>query len=174
VLLTLKNFPSNLNSRYLNSCLKGSCLFTFTQNSRWSHKQRTFNAVTSDCKASFIDQGLIFSTSNGTPIDARNFNHHLKQLCIKAGIRIITPHVFRHTFITNAVKNNVDPRLLKRIVGHSSVEVADAIYTHLAVDDLRVAMDKIKTTRKTGGLHLPYKGIILAVSQDTLNSLPTA
>ena len=105
--------------------------------------QKIYIDIITNCNNSFIDQKLIFSTSNGTPIDARNFNHHLKLLCIKAGIRSITSHVFRHTFITNAVKNNVDPRLLKRIVGHSSVEVADAIYTHLAVNDLREAMDKI-------------------------------
>lgn len=33
---------------------------------------------------------------------------------------------------------------------------------------------KIMTTRKTGGLLYPYKGMVLAVSQNTLKGLPTA
>ena len=33
---------------------------------------------------------------------------------------------------------------------------------------------KVRTTRKTGGLIMPYKGMVLAESQDSLNSSPTA
>jgi hypothetical protein len=32
----------------------------------------------------------------------------------------------------------------------------------------------VKSTRKTGGLHIPYKGMILAKSKDFLNNPPTA
>jgi integrase len=91
----------------------------------------------------FLKNSFIFTTSNGTPIDARNFNRHIKICCKKAGIRSINSHVFRHTFISLAVKNGIDPRLLKRIVGHSNISTTDAIYTHIGVEDLRASMEKI-------------------------------
>ena len=93
---------------------------------------------------SYIDSGLIFSTEKGTPIDPRNFNRHLEIICKRATIPVIQSHIFRHTFISIAVREKMDPILLKRIVGHSSFNVTDAIYTHLSVDDLRESMDKLK------------------------------
>jgi integrase len=91
----------------------------------------------------FSKNSFIFTTSNGNPIDARNFNQHIKICCKKAGIREINSHIFRHTFISLAVKNGIDPRLLKRIVGHSSISTTDAIYTHIEVEGLRDSMEKI-------------------------------
>jgi integrase len=92
----------------------------------------------------FVDNNIVFPTFNGTPIDPHNFNRHLEILCKRAGIRIVQSHIFRHTFITMAVRNKMDPRLLKRIVGHSSITVTDTIYTHMNVDDLRDAMNNTK------------------------------
>jgi len=39
---------------------------------------------------------------------------------------------------------------------------------------MSIELFSVKTTRQTGGLHEPYKGMILAVSKDTLKGLPTA
>ena len=102
---------------------------------------RTARALSSDA---FKDNGFIFSAENGSPIDPRNFSRHLESVCTRAGIRKLHSHIFRHTFISIAVKNKVDPRLLKRIVGHANVSMTDSIYTHLDVDDLRESMEKIK------------------------------
>ena len=106
-------------------------------------KPKPKGAVT-NLNNSFIDNELIFPTEKGTVIDPRNFNRHLKIQCRKANIKIINAHIFRHTFISLAVKNNVDPRILKRIVGHSDISITDAVYTHMKVDDLRDAMNSIK------------------------------
>jgi site-specific recombinase XerD len=83
-------------------------------------------------------------SAHGTPIDPRNFNRHVNILTAKAGIRNIQSHIFRHTFISLAVKNHVDPRILKRIIGHANTGITDAVYTHMYVDDLRGAMEKMK------------------------------
>ncbi|UTX63852.1 tyrosine-type recombinase/integrase [Streptococcus constellatus] len=45
--------------------------------------------------------------------------------------RTITPHMFRHTFATMLLDNNVDIRQIQHILGHSSITVTQ-IYTHVS------------------------------------------
>ena len=47
---------------------------------------------------------------------------------------------------------------------------AEAVYRRLFI----AKNFQVKTTGLAGGLHLPYKGILLAVLVSTLKSLPTA
>jgi integrase len=53
------------------------------------------------------------------------------------------PHDTRHTCISLLAKAGVDERLIKRIVGHASNSVTDRVYTHLDVEDLREAINRI-------------------------------
>lgn len=96
----------------------------------------------------FKADSIVFPTTIGTPIDPHNFNRHLVSICERARFRSMKSHIFRHTFITMAVRNKMDPRLLKRIVGHSNIGITDAVYTHIQVDDLRDAMNGTKKHKK--------------------------
>ena len=50
------------------------------------------------------------------------------------------PHRWRHTFATELVRAGVDIHVVQRLLGHRSV-TSTVGYTHLAVDDLRRAID---------------------------------
>lgn len=52
------------------------------------------------------------------------------------------PHKWRHTFATELVRCGVDIHTVQRLLGHRSI-ASTTIYTHLADDDLRSAVDGV-------------------------------
>lgn len=63
----------------------------------------------------------------------------------------VTPHMFRHTFATQLLENDVDIRYIQKILGHSSINVTQ-IYTH-------IQMNKEREIMKSKNPRLSYKSI---------------
>jgi len=61
----------------------------------------------------------------------------IKRLCAKANIgHNITPHMFRHSFATLLLEEDVDIRYIQRMLGHSSI-LTTQIYTQVTVEKQR-------------------------------------
>ena len=43
----------------------------------------------------------------------------------------ITPHIFRHTFATRLVLNEVPYEIAKTVLGHSSIKTTIDVYSHI-------------------------------------------
>lgn len=73
----------------------------------------------------------------------------VQKYCNQRGIRKTSLHLFRHTFITNAVNQKVSPLMLQRITGHSTMQQLNRYYNS-RIEDLVDIIDDIapKNDRK--------------------------
>lgn len=85
------------------------------------------------------DNGIVFSSTTGTRIHPRNFNHHLENICKKAGIMRISAHVTRHTFVTNAIERGAEVKTVSDIIGHRKIETTYNNYVHPSKEKKEVA-----------------------------------
>ena len=64
------------------------------------------------------DQGLVFATNKGTPLDAQNIvNRHFKPLLRRAGLPDIRWHDLRHTFATLLLPRGTHPTYVQKLLG---------------------------------------------------------
>ena len=52
---------------------------------------------------------------------------------------IITPHYFRHNYVTLLYESSVDPLIAMKIVGHTDYQTTANIYTHVRDEMLKKA-----------------------------------
>ena len=76
--------------------------------------------------------GFFFVNSRGNRYTEQSIRLMLKKYTKLAGItRNITPHMFRHSFATYLIEEEVDVTYVQQILGHSSIKTTQ-IYIHIA------------------------------------------
>lgn len=91
----------------------------------------------------YEDQGLMFCTPLGSPIDPRNMARHFDGLLKKAGLPHIRFHDLRHTFATLMLELGQSPKTVQEILGHSTISTTLDTYTHVGMDLKAQAMEKM-------------------------------
>ena len=77
------------------------------------------------------EYGLIFTTQNGTPINARNLLRDYKKLLHSAGLPPIRFHDLRHTAASILLNQGVPVIIVSRRLGHARASITLDIYGHL-------------------------------------------
>ena len=77
------------------------------------------------------NQGLIFTTSTGSPISPRNFIRHFKQTLKSAGLPDIRMHDLRHSHASLLLASGVNPKLVQERLGHASITLTLDTYSHV-------------------------------------------
>jgi len=83
------------------------------------------------------ETGWFFVNRLSSRISEQSIRFLIKRLCVKASIgQKITPHMFRHSFATLLLEEDVDIRYIQRMLGHSSI-LTTQIYTQVTVEKQR-------------------------------------
>ena len=105
-------------------------------------------------KRTDVDEALFIQVSNNKKdkddlrITPRSIERLVKKYAIAAGIsKKVTPHVIRHSFATDLLRNGADIRSVQRMLGHANIATTQ-IYTHVTDAELKNIHKKFHSKRK--------------------------
>ena len=83
----------------------------------------------------YEDQGLVFATEAGTPLNPTNLRRRsFASLLKRARLPEIRFHDLRHTCATLLLARNVNPKIVSEMLGHSSISITLDTYSHVLPD----------------------------------------
>lgn len=88
------------------------------------------------------ESNIFFLSRRGTGFTRQFIWYLFKKYAKRANItRNAWPHMIRHSFATHVLKGGADLRTVQELLGHRSIATTE-IYTHLDVEDLKIAQSK--------------------------------
>ena len=92
-----------------------------------------------------VTNGFVFCKPDGRKYTGDHISQCFKRACKAADLdNAIHFHSLRHSFASNLVQRGVPLYTIKELLGHSSVSTTE-IYSHLNMDSLREAVNKLDT-----------------------------
>lgn len=92
---------------------------------------------------SWREHGLVFASSVGTPVPARNLLRLWYGMLQKAGLPKRPFHTLRHTAASYLLAMGCDIRTVQQVLGHSQVSLTANLYTHVMPTLLQDAAQKM-------------------------------
>lgn len=83
----------------------------------------------------------VFPYSDGGFINAPVLSREVSRKCHKLGLKGLTLHGLRHTFITRLAEANTNLEVIRQLVGHTNLKTTQR-YLHLDLDSLQKTMDE--------------------------------
>lgn len=92
---------------------------------------------------SWTDNGLVFTTTKGKPLDPTNLTRCFRRLLHDAELRTIRFYDLRHSTATLLLEQGVDLVVIKELLGHAHIGVTASVYAHVRLRLQRQAIDTL-------------------------------
>ncbi|MFD7089244.1 tyrosine-type recombinase/integrase [Streptomyces sp. NPDC059896] len=92
---------------------------------------------------SWTNNGLVFTTPKGKPLDPTNLTRRFRRLLHGAELRTIRLHDLRHSTATLLLEQGVDLVVIKELLGHAHIGVTAGVYAHVRLRLQRQAIDAL-------------------------------
>ena len=79
---------------------------------------------------------FVFTTRSGRRLSYRNAYRDIAAVCAVAGVPVLHPHCFRHTFAVNYMRRGGDIYRLSRILGHASLMTTQIYLRSMGIEQL--------------------------------------
>ena len=100
-------------------------------------------------KKTIVMSDLVFiNFRTGEPAKNSSYDTHLYKLCDEAGIKRFCMHALRHTYATRAIESGMQPKVLQKLLGHSSIKMTMDRYVHVTDDSLLSAVLQFEEQQK--------------------------
>lgn len=93
--------------------------------------------------------GFIFLNSQGYPMCGKRYADIFRKLTKKynkvsnGSLPNISPHILRHTFCTKLANQNMNPKSLQYLMGHSNIAITLNLYTHASIDGIQEELQRL-------------------------------
>ncbi|MFE9797024.1 tyrosine-type recombinase/integrase [Streptomyces goshikiensis] len=121
----LTALPTKTRASERRIALPSECIHSFKEHREVQGGER--EAAADDWR----DNGLVFSTPAGGPIDPANLNRSFRALLDRAGLRRIRFHDLRHSTATLLLEQGVELIVIKELLGHAHIGVTATVYAHV-------------------------------------------
>lgn len=98
--------------------------------------------ITAERSGDKRDQGKLFLSRTGRPIERVRVWQIVKHWSTQAGLKDIHPHMLRHSFATHLLAGGADLRIVQDLLGHADITTTQ-IYTHVDRSKLRETIKKL-------------------------------
>ena len=92
---------------------------------------------------------LVFTRSDGRPIEPATLTRHFNALLRNARLRPIRFHDLRHSTATLLLEQGVELVVIKELLGHAHIGVTAAVYAHVRLQLQRQAIDLLGHALRT-------------------------
>ena len=117
------------------------------------HVTNVLNKYLSEYNGEILSCGYFFVNNVGNRLSDQSVREMINKYCRIANIKQhITPHMFRHSFATLLLEENVDIRYIQTMLGHSSISVTE-IYTHVTMSKQKEILDSKHPRKKMNVLN---------------------
>lgn len=86
---------------------------------------------------------LVVTHYDGSLFTANSLSNHFRKALREAGLPHVRFHDLRHSYATMMLQNNISPKIVCDILGHSSVDVTLDVYSHVVTEMQRPAANVI-------------------------------